>query len=161
LLLGTDRLWIANDANQGLVGAIVTTISNKPPQQRNAFKRADRAAMKSLIIHLAGEYRLLSWIDSAVERIQRYARQNNCRMLFISCRRGWHKWMYHRWYSREWEAVAIGRDRPTASKCKRLAARNKPGYFRLMVPVPAEKFDRYMYGFMSTCYFKAPSKEAA
>lgn len=158
LLLGIDQLWIAS-TNRFMWGVIITSISNRPPQQRKAWKREDKKLMKSLTIHLAGEYRLLSWLDSAVERITHYARENGCHMLFLLARRGWHRHLYHRWYSREWEVVALGRDRPTTSKCKRLRKRNTPGYFRQLVPVPADKWDRYMYGFISTCYFK--QKEAA
>lgn len=159
LLAGVDQLWLAYGeprcGHRLLLGVIVTSISNRPPQQRKAFKRSDPKLMKSLTIHLAGEYSPLSWLDSAVERIGLYARQHGCHMLFILARRGWHFMLYHRWYSREWEVVALGRDRPTASKCKRLAARNTPGYFRPLVPIPPEKWNRYYYAFMSTCYFKA------
>lgn len=152
LLMGVDQLWIALDG-RNMVGVIVTSISNRPPQQRKAFLRKDPALMKSLIIHLAGERRLLSWLDSAVERINLYARQQGCRQLHILARKGWHKWLY-RWYSREWEVVSLGRDRSTVSKCKRLRERNTPGYFRLLIPIPAEKWNRYNYAFMSTCRFK-------
>lgn len=153
LLIGMDKLWLAFGAHNAIYGVIVTSISKHPPQQRKAFKRKDPALEKSLIIHVAGEHALLSWLDSAIERINLYARRNGCRQLYILARRGWHTWLY-RWYSKEWEVVAIGRDRPTASKCKRLAARNTPGYFRLLIPVPEEKWKRWNSAFMSTCRFR-------
>ena len=160
LLAGIDQLWAAfrqtdqKKTNGQLIGVIVTSISNRPPQRRTAFERTDKSLMRSLTVHLAGEHAPLSWFDSAAERIQRYARENGCRMLFISARRGWHRWIYARWYSPEWEIVALSRDRPTYSKCKRLRERNTPGYFRKLVPVPADKWNRYMYALMRTCYFR-------
>jgi hypothetical protein len=159
LLSGMDRLWIAPGPGQ-LYGVIITTVLNKPPQQRKAFLRKDRALMKSLLVHFVGGYGLTRWIDSASERIKLYARQQGCRMLFVQARRGWHTHLYHRWYSPEWEVVALGRDRPTVSKCRRLARRNTPGYFRLLIPVPAEKFNRYMYAFQSTCRFRQKEEAA-
>lgn len=163
LLAGVDQLWVAHgmrpswdknpDGRPRLVGAIITSISPRPPQQRKAFQRKDPALMKSLTIHLAGETAILSWLDSAIERINLYARQHGCRMLFILARKGWQKHL-KRWYSKEWEAVAIGRDRPTVSKCSRLRKRNTPGYFRLMIPIPAERWRRWHSAFTETCRFK-------
>ena len=158
LLAGLDQLWIAwsdrPGQNSQLYGAVITTIANRPPQLRKAYVRADKAQMKSLVIHIVGQYSLLSWLDSATERIKLYARQNNCRMLFLLARKDWHRFLYHRWYSPEWELVALSRDRPTYSKCRWLRFRNTPGYFRELIPVPAAKFNRWMYGVMSKCYFK-------
>ena len=158
LLAGVDQLWIAFGENRRTLGVIVTSISNRPPQQRKAFLRKDPALMKSLTIHLAGADAILSWLDSAIERINLYARQHGCRQLYILARKGWHKWLY-RWHSKEWEVVALGRDRATVSKCKRLSARNTPGYFRLLIPVPAEKWNRSHYAIMSFCRFR--QKEVA
>ena len=154
LLAGVDQLWLAFDGENALRGVIVTSISPRPPQQRVAFLRKDKALMRSLIIHIVGERCPLSWLDSAIERINLYARQNGCRQLYILARKGWQQFL-KRWYSEEWEVVALGRDRPTASKCRVLKERNKPGYFRLLIPIPPEKWNRYHYTFMSTCRFKA------
>lgn len=153
LLAGVDQLWMAFDAQNKTQGVILTSISARPPQQRKAFLRKDPALMKSLTIHVAGKCNILSWLDSAIERINLYARQQGCRQLYILARKGWHTWLY-RWYSQEWEVVALGRDRRTASTCKCLRARNTPGYFRLLIPIPAEKWNRCNYAFMSTCRFK-------
>lgn len=152
LLVGIDRLWVAY-RGRWLGGVIITSISQRPPSNRNCFKRKDPELRKSLTIHVAGENWLLWWLDSAIERISHYAREQKCRQLFLLTRKGWQE-NVRRFYSREWEAVAIGRDRPTKSACKRLSFRNTPGYFRRLVPVPADKWDRYMYAFMSTYYFK-------
>ena len=92
-------------------------------------------------------------MPSAIERLSAYARQHKCRQLFLLTRKWWHHYA-RLFYSREWEMTAVGRDRPTASKCRRLAKRNTPGYFRPMVPVAADKWDRYMHNFMGTFYFK-------
>ena len=160
LLAGIDQLWVAfretnhKQSNGQLVGVIVTSISPRPPQKRRAFERADKSQMRSLTIHFVGEHDVLNWFDSAAERIQRYARENGCRMLFLLARRGYHRFLYSRWYSKEWEVVAIGRDRPTYSKCRRLARRNTPGVFRPLIPVPADKWNRYMYTYTSKCCFK-------
>jgi len=154
LLVGLDQLWVAYGPGRNLSGVIVTSISKRAPQQRKAFLRPNEPDLaKSLTIHIAGEYFLLNWLDSAVERISHYAREQGCRMLFLMARKGWQGHM-KRFYSPEWEAVALGRDRPTVSTCKRNRERNKPGYFRLLVPVPAEKWTRFNYSFVSTCRFK-------
>lgn len=153
LLVGLDQLWIACGSRPGsksnaLLGVIITSISDEPPSDKKCFKPT-----RSLTIHIAGQYKLLSWLDSAIERITRYARQNHCRQLFLMARWSWQQYM-KRWWSKEWEGVAFARDRRTRSTCHRFKGRNTPGYFRPMVPVPASKFTRHMYGFMGTWYFK-------
>src|SRR5262245_9591294 len=95
LLAGVDQLWVAFGRDQHnaqrLWGVIVTSISKRAPQQRKAFLRPNHPELaKSLTIHIAGVDKLLSWIDSAVERIGRYAREHGCRMLYIMARKGWH-----------------------------------------------------------------------
>jgi len=157
LLAGVDQLWVSyhhdRDKCWPLAGAVITSISERPPSKRKCFKRKDPALMKSLTIHLAGETFLLEWLDSAMERITQYAREHGCRQLFILTRRGWHTQL-KRFWSREWESMAISRDRPSKSTCARFRFRNRFGYFRPMVPVPAHRFTRHMYGFMGTFYFK-------
>lgn len=155
LLVGIDRLWVAYSNRPGsrsLLGVVITSLSQRPPSKRKCFRRTDPALMKSLTIHVAGEYFLLSWLDSAIERINRYAREQGCRQLFILSRKGWQRHV-KRWWSREWEGVAFGRDRPTKSTCKQYRERNKPGYFRPMAPVPREKFSRHRYRIVGTFYF--------
>lgn len=164
LLAGVDQLWVAyglvpsrNSIDPNgihiLMGAIITSVSSKPPQERKAYQRKDKALMRSLTIHLAGERMLLSWLDSAIERINRYAREHDCRMLFILARKGWQRHL-KRWWSKEWELVAMARDRSTVSKHPLLRRRNTPGYFRALRPVPADKFNRNRYTIMRTCDFK-------
>lgn len=159
LLVGIDRLWVAclpgkgvSARSQVLQGVIITSISERPPSKRQCFRRKDPALMRSLTIHVAGEYHLLYWLDSAMERINRYAREHDCRQLFILARRGWQRHL-KRWWSSEWEGVAFGRDRPTKSRCWWYRTRNTPGYFRPMVPVPREKFSRHRYRITGTFYF--------
>lgn len=168
LLAGIDQLWMAwtppgGRPDRTTLGVIITSISPRPPQNRKAYQRADKALMKSLTIHLAGVIGIHTWIDSAIERIGRYAREHGCHMIFILARKGWHRFITRRFWSPEWELMALGRDRPTVSTCKRFRFRNRPGYFRQMVPVPPEKWKRWMTSFMGTCYFeeKAPYEPAA
>lgn len=160
LLVGIDQLWVGI-VEGAIRGVIITSISPRPPSNRKVFRRKEPALMKSLTIHLAGGpkgvERLLSWLPSAIERINRYAREHDCRQLFILARRGWQRHL-KRWWSPEWEGVAFSRDRPTKSTCKQYRTRNTPGYFRPMVPVPAEKFSRHRYRIVGTFYFP---KEAA
>lgn len=151
LLVGLDRLWVAN-MPQRLAGVIVTSFSLRPPSKRKCFKRKDPALMRSLTIHVAGELNLLSWLDSAMERINLYARQQGCRQLFLMSRKGWQKHI-KRWWSPEWECVAFARDRPAKSTCKAYRTRNTPGYFRPMVPVPRAQFSRHRYRIIGTFYF--------
>jgi hypothetical protein len=161
LLVGRDRLWVAYHpwyGQQWLYGVIITSLSDEPPSTRPCFRRQDPALRKSLTIHLAGEYQLLSWLDSAIERINRYAREQGCRQLFLLARKGWQSQLT-RWWSKEWEGVAIGRDRATKSTCSRFRFRNRPGYFRPLVPLPAgegegRRYNKHVYGFMGTAYFK-------
>lgn len=154
LLLGTDRLWVAFQSPEypWLRGVIITTLSEQPPSKRKCFKRKDPALMKSLTIHVAGQYDLRRWLDSAVERISRYARQHGVRQLFLTGRKNWQKSL-RRFYSREWDGVAFARDRPTYSTCRQYRTRNTPGYFRPLVPVPREKWSRHRYRIVGTAYF--------
>lgn len=160
LLAGIDRLWLGVVKGE-IRGVIVTSVSIRPPSKRKVFQRVNPTLMRSLTIHLVGGSKrdftprpmLLSWLPSAIARLSAYARENDCHQLFLMARKGWQKYVKHFW-SREWEAVALSRDRPTKSRCPRFRGRNTPGYWRLMVPVPAEKYTRHMQGFMGTFYFK-------
>lgn len=163
---GVDQLWICMVPGKGheqryfgrvFLGAVVTSITPKPPQARKDYLRPDPAQMKSITVHYAGEHFPLSWFDSAHERISRYARENDCRMIFLLARKGWQRYLMRQWYSKEWEMVAFGRDRPTISKCKVLHNRNTPGWFRKLIPLPAEKWNRYYHAYRGVCYFKEAS----
>jgi hypothetical protein len=133
-------------------------VSDRPPSDRQCFRRSDPALMRSLTIHVAGEYDFRWWLDSAIERISRYAREQGCRQLFILIRKTWQRYIT-RWWSKEWEGVAVSRDRATKSTCQRFRFRNRPGYFRPLVPLPLEatsgrSYNKHVYGFMGTAYFK-------
>jgi hypothetical protein len=160
LLIGHDRLWVAYGGYRyrALLGVVITHLSNRPPSKRRCFKRDDPALMRSLKIHVAGEYDLRAWLDSAIERINRYAREHAVRQLFFSMRKGFQKHIARLWWSPEWEGVAVSRDRKTKSTCRRHANRNTPGYYRPLVPLPPEKFTRHYYGFTGTAYFKQEAK---
>ena len=161
LLIGLDQLWIAFSPQVGIHsiwGVVITSVSERPPSSLKVFERKNPALMRSLTIHVAGEIHLGSWLESAIERIALYARQQCCRQLFILTRKGWQKRISRPFfYASNWEGVAISRDRPTKSTCPEFRTRNTPGFFRPMVPV--KKFTRHMYGFMGTFYFK--DQEAA
>jgi hypothetical protein len=162
LLVGLDQLWIACSSQVGsysIWGVVITSISERPPSDRPCFQRKNPALMRSLTIHVAGEYHLSWWLPSAAERIKRYAREHGCRQLFLMMRKHWQRWVARSFWSREWEGVAVSRDRPTKSTCKEYRTRNTPGYFRPMVPVPAAKFTRHMYRFITAFYF--PDREQA
>ena len=160
LLSGQDRLWIswAPDTVRGrpaicITGVIITTVADRPPSKRLVFRQTDPNAQKSLIIHVAHSRGIRDWLDCAIERIGRYAREHGCRQLYIMGHKGSRRHLT-RWYSTEWEMVAFSRDRPTKSTCRRLRFRNRPPYWMPMVPVPAAKWDRCLYTLMGTCYFK-------
>lgn len=152
LRVGVDQLWVSYAADR-LAGVVITSISNRPPKRRRCFWRNDAALMKSLTIHVAGEHALLSWLDSAIERINRYAREHRVHQLFLMARKGYQRHLIRRWWSSEWEMVAFSRDRPTKSTCWQYRERNKPGYFRPLVPVPKEKFSRHRYRIVGVAEF--------
>jgi hypothetical protein len=158
LLIGLDQLWVACSPQVGIPsiwGVVITSVSERPPSDRKVFQRKNPALMRSLTIHVAGEIHLGYWLDSAIERIALYARQQCCRQLFILMRKGWQRRIVHRfYYASNWEGVAISRDRATVSTCRAFRNRNTPGHFRPMVPVPAGKWSRHKYGFMETFYFR-------
>jgi hypothetical protein len=161
LLIGLDQLWIACSPQVGsysIWGVVITSISTRPPSDRKCFVRKDAALMRSLTIHVAGDYYLPTWLDSAIERVARYARQQGCRQLFLMTRKGWQRDVVRGfWYAGKWEAVAISRDRPTKSTCPEYRNRNTPGHFRIIIPTT--KFNRHMYHMMGRFYLK--EKEAA
>lgn len=148
LLVGLDQLWIACCPYGNLLGVVITSISDEPPSKLKCFK-----PLRSLTVHVAGQYNPLRWLDSARERITRYAHQHGCKQLFLMARKSWQRYM-HLWWSSEFEAVAFSRDRRTKSTCYLFRGRNTPGYWRPMVPVPPERWSRHLYGYMRTAYFR-------
>jgi hypothetical protein len=161
LLVGLDQLWVACSPYVGsrvIWGVCITTISERPPSARKCFQRDDPALMRSLTIHMAGQWYPYKWMDSAIERITAYALEHKCRQLFLSTRKNWQRRINRRFfYAAKWEGVAITRDRPTKSTCRQFQLRNTPGHYRPMVPV--KNFTRHMYGYMCTFYFQ--DQEAA
>ena len=109
------------------------------------FERKNPALMRSLTVHVAGEYYLDRWIESAIERITRYAREQACRQLFVMVRKGYQRRFVWPFWSRGWEAMGIARDRRTKCTCKTYQYRNTPGHFRVVMPVASERFTRHMY----------------
>ncbi|HXA25587.1 MAG TPA: hypothetical protein VNW90_25190 [Acetobacteraceae bacterium] len=161
LLVGLDQLWVAcsPQACSSIWGVVITTISDRPPSKRKCFERQDPALMRSLTVHIAGEYYLGTWLESAIERIIHYARQQGCRQLFLLFRKNWQRRILRPFFSAGWEAVAISRDRPTKSTCKVYRHRNTPGHFRIVIPIPAKRFTRHMYHMTGRFYLK--EEEAA
>jgi hypothetical protein len=160
LLTGQDRLWVATGAEWSLyyhyLATIVTTITAKPPSTRLVFKCTDPAGRRSLTVHLAGIDAGV-WIDSAVERITAYGKEQRCRQLFLLAKMPWREYAM-RFYSRDWDRVGYSRDRPTKAKGV-FKLRNRVGYYRLVLPVPAEKWKSQLYNMGRICYFKEETKE--
>jgi hypothetical protein len=154
LLVGLDQLWVACAPYScpSIWGVVITSISERPPSDRKCFERKNPALMRSLTIHIAGEYFLGRWLPGAIERITRYAREHGCRQIFILMRKAWQKWIVRPFFTRGWEAVAISRDRPTKSTCEAYRLRNTPGHFRVVIPT--KHFTRHMYRMTGRFYLK-------
>jgi hypothetical protein len=156
LLGGFDQLWLAirtagsGFSNSDYIGVLVTTVTNRPPSYRQVFNPADRALRRSLTVHMADGLAIEGWIQSAVERITKYGKEQGCRQLFIKARKSWRRFAT-RFYSRDdWDRVAYSRDRPTRALYKH--TRNRMGYYRVLVPV--EEIRKTMYNVGPICYFK-------
>lgn len=132
LLVGSDTLWLivqtaGNPIRHPYMGAITTTVSDKPPNARFPIRR-------SLTVHLAGGEVINGWIKNAVERITAYGREQQCRQLFLVARKGWCEYAM-RFFSRDWDTVAYSRDRRTESPCRKYKLINRPGFFRVVTPM--------------------------
>jgi hypothetical protein len=157
LLLGHYKLWLAirtagfySQPGSPILGVIVTAVTASPPSTRQCFQRADPAARRSLTVHLAEGKALEAWIQSAVERISAYGREQNCRQLFLMARKGWREYVL-RFYSPNWDTVAYSRDRPTqAQGIYRM--RNRVGFYRRVIPV--REIRRQSYNTGTLCYMK-------
>lgn len=156
LLIGLDTLWVACApvGCPSIWGVVITSLSERPPSPMKCFQRKNPALMRSLTVHVAGEYVVDKWIDSAIERITRYAREMGCRQLFLIMRKGYQRWFTRPFFSRGWEAMGIARDRSTKSKCEAYRRRNTPGHFRVVMPMPSERFTRHMYRMTDRFYLK-------
>lgn len=129
LVAGIDMLWIAvvDRKERPIRGVIVTSITNRSPSGRRYFD----AHARSLTVHLATGRSIEAWIDSAVERITRYGREQGCKQLFLICRKSWRQYAV-RFYDASWEHVGIARDRKGKLAPHRLY--NRVGHFREVVP---------------------------
>jgi hypothetical protein len=158
LLLGADKLWVAVEpvsvpGEDPFLGVILTTVSDEPPTRQKVFERLAPANRRSLAVHLAEGRKVYSWIESAVERITEYGKQERCRMLFIKASRAWRRYAT-RFYSRDdWQVVAFSRDRATAAK-RVFKRRNTPGFYLVMQPVASCDWKRQLYNNGTRCYFE-------
>jgi hypothetical protein len=149
LISGEERMWLAVITKGSLewghnpyLAVIFTSVREKPPfgpkppfAFREALKGKDPMPSRSLVIHMAEGERCGLWIDSAVARLGAYAREQDCRMLFVRAKKDWKKYAVRFW-SPEWDAVGVSRDRPTRLLCpKSDFKRVNRGLFRLAQPV--------------------------
>lgn len=132
-------LWAAwRTDTKECVGAAITSVWKKPPQIIKNPRLKGVLNRKTLRVHLAGG-KVWWWIDSAVERIARYGHEQKCKVLFLIAHMEWRPYSLRFW-SLEWDRVAISRD--TVRKNKRgkgpvrRANRNKIGFYRVFQPVP-------------------------
>jgi hypothetical protein len=164
LLSGEDRLWLAvitkgNAFSIPSTGVLITSVRDKPPINQipsnmpRAFRRQDPADRRSLVVHMAEGKNCGLWIDSAVERISAYGREQGCHMLFLLAKKGWRQFAVRFW-SPYWDAVGISRDRTVFhsghNHYKRL---NRPGWYRVVQPV--EKMTKKHWKTGTMCYFQA------
>ncbi|HEY6290746.1 MAG TPA: hypothetical protein VI455_04180 [Terriglobia bacterium] len=132
---GHDLLWVAFTHNDkftnasGFVGAVITTVSSVPPGGKKFRLGLGPDELRSLTIHWLAGRKIKSWIDSAVERIIRYAREQNVHQLFIKttarrraffCDPIWAAWD---------GPVAWARDR-ISRVYPHMRKRHQPGFYR-------------------------------
>lgn len=137
LLLGRDMLWAAwRKDTAECVGAAITSVWQKPPEIiKNPRLKGVKG--KTLRVHLAGG-KVWWWIDSAVERIARYGHKQECKLLFLIANMHWRPYALRFW-SLEWDRVAISRDKVRNNKRGkgpvRYTNRNRIGFYRVFQPV--------------------------
>jgi hypothetical protein len=147
----------------GCIGVAITSVTEKPPlpwrgdariplalrrqsHLRKRFRNKPAEELRTLKVHLAaGAIRL--WIDSAVERITAYGKQQKCRILFLMAQKGWRK-MAIRFWSRDWDLIAYSRDRVEKKRPNirgsdprylRYWGAQRVGYYRILQPVEKRK----------------------
>ena len=110
---------------------------------RKRFRNKSAEELRTLKVHLAaGAIRL--WIDSAVERIAAYGKQQKCRILFLMAQKGWRK-MVLRFWSEYWDVIAYCRDRvekkraAKSEKYRRIRGAQQVGWYRILEPVEKRK----------------------
>ena len=133
LLLGIDQAWLGvykrSPRDSPYAGVIVTSITAKPPTPSKYYRTSDPAAARSLTVHLVSGRSIESWIDSAVERISGYARENGCRKVFVLARCDWR--VYAQRFRSHFDQMGFSVDRPTGRPGKP-KLKTKIGYFRLV-----------------------------
>lgn len=146
LLLGRDMLWAAwRTDTKECVGAVITSIWQKPPEKIKNKRLKGQGKKKTLRVHLAGG-KVWWWIDSAVERIARYGHDHKCKLLFLIANAHWRRYSLRFW-SPEWDRVAISRDK--VHNCRRgkgpvrCPNRNRVGFYRVFQLV--EKMNKQQF----------------
>jgi len=134
LLLGRDLLWIGLQHDNRwtpYTAAILTTVSDHAPTHQKAFVRDAR----SLTVHLAAGARPGCWIDSAVERIVRYGKDNGCRQIFVAARKCWRRYAVQ--FFGAFEATGYTYDRPSKTAGGKFhRQRARPGHYRRVEIAP-------------------------
>ena len=78
VLTKPQQLWIAFDADNKILGAVVTEIVVYP-------------RMRSLVMHFTGGVDLKSWKPDMLSMLQRFAKENGCDVIESYGREGWGK----------------------------------------------------------------------
>lgn len=155
LFKGEDRLWIpvlhggsmpAKRVPGAGLGVVITRVTEKAPANLSKL-----FPLRSLTVHLAEGVAIECWIQSAVETLTRYAKDEGCRQLFVQARRGWRTYAT-KFYSTDWEKVGYSRDRPTAGQGSHYPGWNEVGKYRLMHPV--KRMTKGDYNTGSMCFFE-------
>jgi len=171
LLSGEDKLWAVLPParyfkyHRTCLAALTTTITHMPPSNRKCFEQKDPRLRRSLRVHLVGDVIIKCWLDSAVERVTRYAREQECHQLFVQTRPRWRRWAMQ-FYSPEWHRMGFGRDRPSRPFVKTFKLRNKVGHYAVVKPAPPDQIENgvmnsRLYHKSGTCYFHYKEKKHA
>jgi hypothetical protein len=78
ILTKPQQLWIAFDADNKILGAVVTEIVVYP-------------RLRSLVMHFTGGVDLKSWKPDMLSMLQRFAKENGCDVIESYGREGWGK----------------------------------------------------------------------
>jgi len=140
-LAGIDRVWLGAYTRccryDKFAGLIVTTVSDKPPTKTRPFKGVGR----SLTVHIVSARDPGALMDSAVERLTLYGKEQSCKALFVMGRPHWR--VYALRFFGNFPIMGWARDRKLALSNKN-TYRNRPGYF-LPVEVGPDEDHRPFY----------------
>lgn len=78
LLTKPQQLWIAYESDGSVYGAVVTEVMEYPQ-------------MTALVMHFTGGIKLPKWKNEMLELLQRFAKDNGCKIIESYGRRGWGK----------------------------------------------------------------------